>query len=172
MYTEVGVPDRLPDDALAGVGARTEFVDMAPADFVRACELQDGENPPYHYYTAGIAQHAAGFAEQVRRRPHGPSRQCGVPSRPAARPRRSACALNAVHIPEQACPGWERLVVDELACSHRMATPAHSSLWVGGSGSTTQAHYDVLHNVFVQVHRCARAAWLARRVQRRVASSP
>jgi len=42
MYTEVGVPDRLPD-ATTGVGARTDFVDMDPGDFVRACELQDGK---------------------------------------------------------------------------------------------------------------------------------
>ena len=60
MYTETGVPDRLPD-SVAGVGARTEFVDMAPADFVRACELQDGSTPPFHYYTSGIHQHAPGF---------------------------------------------------------------------------------------------------------------
>ena len=113
MYTEVGVPDRLKDGA--GVGSRTEFVNMAPADFVRACQLQDGQNPPFHYYTAGVEQHAAGFAEK-------------------------------------ACPGWECLVVDERACNQRHAAPAHSSLWVGGNGSTTQAHYDVLHNVFVQVH--------------------
>jgi hypothetical protein len=42
-------------------------------------------------------------------------------------------------------------VVDENAAAQRHATPTHSSLWLGGSGSTTQAHYDVLHNVFVQV---------------------
>ena len=64
MYTETGVPDRLPDDA-TGVGARTEFVDMAPADFGRACELQDGKTPPFHYYTCGVTQHAPTFAEQV-----------------------------------------------------------------------------------------------------------
>jgi len=42
LYTEVGVPDRLPDTS-SGVGAHTEFVDMDPGDFVRACELQDGK---------------------------------------------------------------------------------------------------------------------------------
>ena len=52
----------------------------------------------------------------------------------------------------QACQGWERLVVDEDAAAHGHATPSHSSLWMGGNGSTTQAHYDVLHNIFVQVH--------------------
>ena len=113
MYSEVGVPDRLPDGA-TGVGARTEFVDMLPAAFVQACERQDGTTPPFHYYTSGIAQHAPGFAQE--------------------------------------CPGWQRLVVDEEAAAERLATPTHSSLWVGGHGSTTQAHYDVLHNVFVQVH--------------------
>ena len=113
MYSEVGVPDRLPDGA-TGVGARTEFVDMLPAAFVQACERQDGTTPPFHYYTSGIAQHAPGFAQE--------------------------------------CPGWQGLVVDEEAAAERLATPTHSSLWVGGHGSTTQAHYDVLHNVFVQVH--------------------
>jgi hypothetical protein len=67
MYTEVGVPDRLPDDAVTGVGARTEFVDMEPAEFVRACEKQDGSTPPFHYYTCGVLQHAPDFAEKASR---------------------------------------------------------------------------------------------------------
>ena len=63
MYNEVGVSDRLPD--AGGVGSRTEFVDMDPADFVRALELQDGQSPPFHYYTCGVLQHAPGFADEV-----------------------------------------------------------------------------------------------------------
>jgi len=114
MYTESGVPDRLPTSATE-VGARTEFLDMDPTEFVRACELQDGTTPPFHYYTCGVKLHAPSFDEQ-------------------------------------ACPGWQRLVVDESAAAHRHSTPAHSSMWVGGKGSTTQAHYDVLNNIFVQVY--------------------
>ena len=63
MYNEVGVADRLPD--AGGVGSRTEFVDMDPADFVRALELQDGQSPPFHYYTCGVLQHAPVFADEV-----------------------------------------------------------------------------------------------------------
>jgi len=147
MYTEVGVPDRLPDDAVTGVGARTEFVDMEPAEFVRACEKQDGSTPPFHYYTCGVLQHAPDFAEKASRN----------------------ADVDTLHWPDeaevvdmstpftafaQACAGWQHLVAEERASAHRHATPPHSSLWLGGRGSTTQAHYDVLHNVFVQ----ARAA--------------
>jgi len=144
MYTEVGVPDRLPDSA-TGVGARTEFVDMDPIEFVQACELQDGTTPPFHYYTCGVKQHAPDF-EKVG---VAPARSWDglVMLSTSFEGRWCAGAIDD----EQACPGWERLVVDENAAAQWHATPAHSSLWVGGNGSTTQAHYDVLHNVFVQV---------------------
>lgn len=56
----------------------------------------------------------------------------------------------------QACAGWQHLIVEESACAHHHATPPHSSIWVGGRGSTTQAHYDVLHNIFVQVRAALR----------------
>eukprot|EP00051_Salpingoeca_urceolata_P009754 m.118520 g.118520 ORF g.118520 m.118520 type:complete len:386 (+) comp16434_c0_seq2:2265-3422(+) len=56
--------------------------------------------------------------------------------------------------------GWEtvthhdgRLPVD--------APPCQPSLWAGTPGATTQLHYDVLHNTFVQLHGTKRFTCLA-----------
>jgi hypothetical protein len=53
---------------------------------------------------------------------------------------------------DSVCSGWPDLIVDPIgAAVSSLASPPYPSLWMGGKGSTTQAHYDVSHNVFTQV---------------------
>ena len=47
-------------------------------------------------------------------------------------------------------PGWEQLACVDLSSDSR-ACPPWLQLWAGSAGSTTQAHYDVADNCFVQV---------------------
>jgi hypothetical protein len=51
---------------------------------------------------------------------------------------------------EAACPGWQNAVVEVPAAAHPCAVPAYPSLWIGGRGSTTQAHFDVSNSYFAQ----------------------
>eukprot|EP00041_Stephanoeca_diplocostata_P030725 m.937121 g.937121 ORF g.937121 m.937121 type:complete len:203 (+) comp23813_c1_seq14:702-1310(+) len=46
----------------------------------------------------------------------------------------------------------ESLICDPVASGTPGASEAYASVWIGGPGSTTQAHYDVSHNLFTQVH--------------------
>jgi hypothetical protein len=47
--------------------------------------------------------------------------------------------------------GWEELRVD-AALSSSVGNPEQPSIWIGGAGTSTTAHYDVMDNVFVQLH--------------------
>ena len=50
-----------------------------------------------------------------------------------------------------AAEDWKRLRV-EPALSDAVGSPEHPSVWIGGKGTSTTAHYDVMDNVFVQLH--------------------
>ena len=52
---------------------------------------------------------------------------------------------------EEVCVNWDAFVVDAKAQAHAGATPEYASVWIGGAGSTTQAHYDVSNNVLAQL---------------------
>ena len=55
--------------------------------------------------------------------------------------------------------GWQAdLVCEPHTCAEFGAKPFVST-WIGGAGSTTTAHYDVLDNVFVQLHGSKRFAF-------------
>ena len=47
--------------------------------------------------------------------------------------------------------GWEAAVLDPDAAAHPGASESYPSVWIGGQGSTTQAHYDVSSNYFAQL---------------------
>ena len=50
-----------------------------------------------------------------------------------------------------AAAGWEDGVLDPDAAAHPAASESYPSVWIGGHGSTTQAHYDVSNNYFAQI---------------------
>ena len=52
---------------------------------------------------------------------------------------------------ESLASDWAQLKVDPRL-SAAVGNPEHPSLWIGGGGTTTTAHYDVMDNVFVQMH--------------------
>ncbi|KAK3245030.1 hypothetical protein CYMTET_45383 [Cymbomonas tetramitiformis] len=57
----------------------------------------------------------------------------------------------------RSAPEWEQLVPE---AGHGWGSmDPYLSVWIGGAGSTTQMHYDVQHNVFVQVYGTKRF-WL------------
>ena len=56
-------------------------------------------------------------------------------------------------------PGWRDFADDEGELNNiageidrRMVMEPYLSVWMGGEGVITQAHYDVANNVFVQLH--------------------
>jgi hypothetical protein len=51
----------------------------------------------------------------------------------------------------QAVPDWEQLRV-EPSLSAAFGNPEAPSIWIGGPGTSTTCHYDVMDNVFVQLH--------------------
>eukprot|EP00501_MAST-03F_sp_TOSAG23-6_P001756 GSMAST32.ASY1.ANO1.1833.1 assembled CDS len=59
----------------------------------------------------------------------------------------------APRLSETHTPGWENFVVDHdpLIKLHPMSAPSYPSIWMGGNGSTTQAHYDVSNNILTQI---------------------
>lgn len=59
--------------------------------------------------------------------------------------------------PKVAADGWEELVVDRFGGSFSSRQLGYLSVWLGGPSSTTQAHYDVMNNCFVQVYLLAHA---------------
>ena len=46
----------------------------------------------------------------------------------------------------------EKELAGDKALSGMPMMDSYLSVWIGGAGAVTQAHYDVAHNVFVQLH--------------------
>jgi hypothetical protein len=51
----------------------------------------------------------------------------------------------------EAVDGWRSLVVNPKL-SWNVGNPEFPSVWIGGAGTSTTAHYDVMDNTFVQVY--------------------
>ena len=130
MYTEAGRADRLTDEP-AGQAA-TEVVSMSTRDFFAACAAQ-----PFPKHRGAT----------------------GSPADPDAATTGSTADAQSYHyftarvaeaFPELVPADWAELVMEpELGVPN--AAIGYLSVWLGGPGTTTQAHYDVAHNCFVQV---------------------
>eukprot|EP00051_Salpingoeca_urceolata_P011868 m.147537 g.147537 ORF g.147537 m.147537 type:complete len:330 (-) comp17289_c0_seq3:340-1329(-) len=53
---------------------------------------------------------------------------------------------------DQYFPSWRGLVVRDAHNGSDIDPAPVASLWLGGAGATTQLHYDLSHNCFVQVY--------------------
>ena len=136
MYSEGGRGDLLADDAART--AATELVPMTVEELFTACRAQrrgaaDGALPGsssttttsgggfFHYFTARVDE-----------------------AFPALEPRADWPAL----VVERPTPPTPALTEAPPPTEEALG---YLSVWLGGAGTTTQAHYDVANNCFVQV---------------------
>jgi len=129
MYAEAGQPDRLADD-LRKVSA-TELVSLPIWDFFKECSAQR---------VSSISSCSTVSKSQQS----------------AHQPPYHYYTARVADILEAPPPGWETHVLDTFPDRRGTNMPptqlGYCSVWLGGVGSATQAHYDVMHNVFVQAH--------------------
>jgi hypothetical protein len=88
-----------------------------------------------------------------------PRHQCGSPGNPSAYHYFTA-PVHELGRTLQASVGdeWQADLVCEPHTCAEFGTVPSLSVWIGGPGSTTTAHYDVLDNVFVQLYGSKRFA--------------
>ena len=128
MYAEAGQPDRLADD-LRKVSA-TELISLPIRDFFDKCSAQ-------RFSTNGSSSNS-GKSQGTHQPPY------------------HYFTARVADILEAPPPEWETHVLDTFPDRRGNNVPpsqlGYCSVWLGGVGSATQAHYDVMHNVFVQAH--------------------
>jgi hypothetical protein len=116
---------RLPD---SGLGTNVEVTTMAADEFIARCRLQQHTHPttppklhPPTSTSTSTAVSTPGECVYFTSRLGDP--QLG-------------------HGPADAVSDWSRAIVDPIAAAHHGASESYPSVWIGGQGSTTQAHYD------------------------------
>ena len=130
MYAEPGVAGRLED---SGLGSGVQLVEMTPEQLFATTEAQRRHG--------GTGSNGGGSSQAASdRHTHHHHYYYYTAPLPLFDDRVDAL-----------CAGWESLIVDLDAATHQLATPPYASIWIGGEGSTTQAHYDVSNNILVQL---------------------
>lgn len=128
MYSE-GAHQRhlLKDD-----DGHDSLVDLTPAGMVEHMRAQDGRaGGAWYYYTASCDE-AFGVAAGGGGGPGGGLGGWGDDGR--------------------RLDGWGDLIQDPMLARQTGVPQAPPSVWIGGAGTTTAAHYDVMDNAFVQLH--------------------
>ena len=103
-----------------------DLVEVTPAAMVERMRDQDPILGPWYYYTAGCDE-AFGSSGQ-------------------SRSGRSNGEISGM------MDGWSSLIKDQMLPRQTGMPQAPPSVWIGGAGTCTAAHYDVMDNAFVQVH--------------------
>mmetsp|Transcript_8956 Transcript_8956/g.17467 ORF Transcript_8956/g.17467 Transcript_8956/m.17467 type:complete len:581 (+) Transcript_8956:107-1849(+) len=154
MYSEDGRTDLLKDDEQRQ--AATEVLEMGVGEFVQACASQSAHAttalPPADRPADRPAEEAT--TTNTNKKSSTPEAPTGQPPLShyyhyftSRLPHPSLCFGGA------RCPdSWAEYVVDEDG-QERVGREqrGYPSVWLGGRGSATQAHYDVMHNSFVQL---------------------
>ena len=125
MYSEGAPPHMLADNPNAPAALADKLCRLSPSEMFARMDMQQQQQP-----AGGVGADEAEFPRWYYF---------------TARCRELGTEVEA------AAEGWKSLVGDP-ALSAAVGSPEHPSLWVGGAGTTTTAHYDVMDNAFVQLH--------------------